>query len=142
VCLFTYVLVSCFLILGVLGPWEFLWRVGSYTFCVCDSAVWSAGPVQLYSGTFLERMAGLYRFFPFLWLCCSGYGTVEMARGVVCLSSRFLQFTVSSLGGLMSVVGFRVHKSSFFGRFVVFFRAFVFYKLLIFFNLLQVVQAE
>jgi hypothetical protein len=50
-------------------------------FCVCDSAVWSAGPVQFYSGTFLERMAGLYRLFPFLWLCCSGFGTVEMVRG-------------------------------------------------------------
>ncbi len=30
-------------------------------FCVCDSAVWSAGPVQFYSGTLLEWMAGLYR---------------------------------------------------------------------------------
>ncbi len=36
-----------------------------YIFSVCDSAVWSAGPVQFYSGTFLERMAGLYRFFLF-----------------------------------------------------------------------------
>jgi hypothetical protein len=34
-------------------------------FCVCDSAVWSAGPVQFYSGTLLERMAGLYRLFLF-----------------------------------------------------------------------------
>ncbi len=79
-----------------------------YIFCVCDSVVWSAGPVRFYSGTLLERMAGLYRFFPFLWLCCSGYGTVEMVRGVVCLSSRFLQFAVSSLGCWMSVVGFCV----------------------------------
>jgi hypothetical protein len=44
---------------------NFLWRAGSYIFCVCDFAVWSAGPVQCYSGTFLERMAGLYRFFLF-----------------------------------------------------------------------------
>ncbi len=106
--LFIY-LSPAFFILGVLGPWEFLWRAGSYIFCVCDSAVWSAGPVQFYSGTFLERMAGLYRLFPFLWLCCSGYGTVEMVRGgVVCLSSCCLQFAVSSLGGWMSVVGFCV----------------------------------
>jgi hypothetical protein len=31
--------------------------------CVCGSAVWSAGPVQVYSGILLERKAGLYRFF-------------------------------------------------------------------------------
>jgi hypothetical protein len=34
------------------------------------------------------------------------------------------------------------HKSSFFGRFVVFCCGFVFWKLLIFLNSLQVVQAE
>ncbi len=76
-----------------------------YFLCVCDSAVWSAEPVHFYSGTFLEQVAGLYRFFPFLWLCCSGYGTVEMARGVVRVSFRFLHFVVSFLGGRMSVVG-------------------------------------
>jgi hypothetical protein len=37
--------------------------LGHVFFCVCDSAVWSAGPVQVYSGILLERMAGLYRFF-------------------------------------------------------------------------------
>ncbi len=52
-----------------------------YIFCACDSAVWSAGPVQFYLGAVLERMAGLYRFFLFLWLCCSGFGTVEMLMG-------------------------------------------------------------
>ncbi len=108
-CVYSFIiLVSCLSILGVLGPWEFLWRAGSYISCVCDSAVWSAGPVQFYSGTFLERMAGLYRFFFFLWFCCSGYGTVEMVRGVVCFSSRFLQFAVFSLGGWIFVVGFCV----------------------------------
>ncbi len=80
--------------------------------------------------------------FPFLWLFCSGYGTAEMARGVVCLSSRFLQFAVSSLGGWMFLVGFAFHKLIFFGRFVVFYRGFLFYRLLIILNLLQVVQAE
>ncbi len=33
-----------------------------HIFPVWDSAVWSAGPVQFFSGTFLERRAGLYRF--------------------------------------------------------------------------------
>ncbi len=33
-----------------------------YFLCVCGSAVCSAGPVQFYSGTLLERMAGLYKF--------------------------------------------------------------------------------
>ncbi len=32
-------LLSVLPMLGVLGPWEFLWRAGSYTFCVCVSAV-------------------------------------------------------------------------------------------------------
>ncbi len=63
VCFSIYVFVSCHLKLGVPGPWEFPWRAGSYIFFVCDSAVWSAGPVQFYSGIFLEWMAGLYRFF-------------------------------------------------------------------------------
>ncbi len=49
--------------LGVLGPREFFWRAGSCIFCVCDSAVWSAGPVRFYSGTLLERRAGLYKLF-------------------------------------------------------------------------------
>ncbi len=45
--------------------------------------------------------------FPFLWLCCSGYGTVEMVRGGgVRISYCFLQSAVSSLGGWISVVGF------------------------------------
>ncbi len=34
-----------------------------HIFSVWDSAVWSAGPVQVYLGTILEWMAGLYRFF-------------------------------------------------------------------------------
>jgi hypothetical protein len=62
---YSYTCLLLFFLLGVLGPWEFLWRVGSYIVCVCDSVVWSAGPVQFYSGAFLERMAGLYRFFLF-----------------------------------------------------------------------------
>jgi hypothetical protein len=65
-----------------------------HIFSVWDSAVWSAGPEQFYLGTILEWMAGLYRFF-LLWLCCSRYGTVEMVRGVVCLS--FIFFSLLSV---------------------------------------------
>jgi hypothetical protein len=106
VCSFVYytcLLLCLFWVCWVRG--NFSGGPGHIFFCVCDSAVWSAGPVQFYSGAFLERMAGLYRFFPFLWLCCSGYGTVEMVSGVVRVSFRFIQFAVSSLGGRMSVVG-------------------------------------
>jgi hypothetical protein len=102
--LFVY-LSPAFLIFGVLGPWEFSWRAGSYIFCVCDSAVWSAGPVQIYSCT-RGADGGAVQIFPLLWFCCSGYGTVELVRGGGLSSSRFLQFAVSSLGGWMSVVGF------------------------------------
>ena len=51
-----------------------------HIFPVWDSAVWSAGPVQFNLSTLLEWMAGLYRF-SLLWLCCNGYGTVEMVGG-------------------------------------------------------------
>ncbi len=66
------------------------------------------GRYNFNSGILLERMAGLYRLSLFR-LCCSGYGTVEMVRGVVRLSSCFLQFAVSSLGGWMSMVGFLLY---------------------------------
>ncbi len=56
-------------------------------------------------GRFLGADGGTVQIFSFLWLCCGGYGTVEMVRGVVRVSSRFLQFAVNSLGGWMSVVG-------------------------------------
>ena len=48
---------------------------------------------------------GTVQVFPFLWLCCSGYGTVEMVKGVARVFLCFLQFAVSSLGGWMSAVG-------------------------------------
>ncbi len=85
-----------------------------HIFSVWDSAVWSAGPVQVYLGTILEWMAGLYRFF-----LSSGSvvaGTVRLKWwGVVCFSFHFLQFAVSSLGVQLSVVGFCSSKSIFFG---------------------------
>ncbi len=61
VCLSIYVFVFCHLKLGVLGPWEFLWRAGSYILCVCLRCVeYRAGTILF--GAFMERMAGLYRF--------------------------------------------------------------------------------
>ena len=47
-CVFIHVLRSSLVlfILGVLGPWEFLWRAGSYFPNAWGSAVWSVGPVQ------------------------------------------------------------------------------------------------
>ncbi len=121
-CVYSFIiLVSCFFLFWV------CWVRGNfsggpghiYSVCVCLRCVECRAGTILF-GTFLERMAGLYRFFSFLWLCCSGYGTVEMVRGVVCLSSRFLQCAVSSLGGWMSVVGFCFSVISFFfGKYVV-----------------------
>ncbi len=109
----------CRSILGVLGPWEFLWRAGSYTFSVCDSAMWSAGPVQVSLGILLERVAALYRFSFSSGAYSSGYGTVEMMKGGGPFSC-FLQFAVSFLGGWMSTVGiFVLYILLFFGRFVV-----------------------
>ncbi len=56
-----------------------------------------------------------------LWLCCSGYGTVEMVRWVVCLSFYFLQFAVSSPGVRLSLVGFCSSISVFLGYVLVLF---------------------
>ncbi len=116
----VYVFVFCHLKLGVPGPWEFSWRAGSYTFCVCVSAVWSAGPVQVNLGTFPGADGGTVQIFLFLWLCCSGYGTVEMVRGMVrlfLLSSVCCQFSWR-----LDVCGriFVLYNSIFFGRIVVF----------------------
>ncbi len=46
-CMFIHLLHSSLVlfILGVLGPWEFLWRAGSYFSSVWGSALWSVGPV-------------------------------------------------------------------------------------------------
>ncbi len=81
-CVF-YALLSCllFVYFGCAGSVGIFWRAGSYTFSVCNSAMWSAGPVQFYLGILLERMAGLYRFFFLSGSVCSGYGTVEMVGG-------------------------------------------------------------
>ncbi len=81
---------------------------------LCVSAVWSAGPVQFLSGHFLGADCGTVQIFPFsLWLCCSGYSTVEMASGVVRVSFHFLQSVVSSSGGRISVVGFLCYINRF-----------------------------
>jgi hypothetical protein len=69
-------------------------RAGSYTFSVCDSAVWSAGPVQFYLGLLLERMAGLYRFSFLSGSVCSGYGTGEMVGGWSVFSAFFSLLSV------------------------------------------------
>ncbi len=45
-CVFIHLLASVLFILGVLGPWEFLWRAGSNFPSAWGSAVWSFGPVQ------------------------------------------------------------------------------------------------
>ncbi len=63
---------------GVPGRYNFIWR-----FRGADG-----GTVQIF----------------FSWLC-SGYGTVEMVRGVVRVSFHFLQSAVSSFGGWISAVG-------------------------------------
>jgi hypothetical protein len=113
-----------------------------HIFPVWDSAVCSAGPVPIFRALSWSGWRDCTDF-SFLWLCCSGYGTVEMVRGIVRFSFRFLQFAVSSLGGWMSVVGFFFYiiRCSLVDLWY-FFRGFVFCKLLMFLNLLQVVQAE
>ncbi len=120
VCLSIYVFAFCHLKLGVLGPWEFLWRAGSYIFCVCLRCVECRAGTILF-GHFLGADGGTIQIFLFPWLCCSGYGTVEMVRGVIrlfLLSSVCCQFSWR-----LEVCGriFVLYKPIFFGRFVVLF---------------------
>ncbi len=53
-------------ILGVLGPWEFLWRAGSYFFCVGLRFV-ECRAGTIYLGVSLGWVAGLYGF-SFSWV--------------------------------------------------------------------------
>jgi hypothetical protein len=75
---------------------------------------------------------GTVRIFLSFWSCSGGYGTVELVMGGGLFLIFFLQFAVSSFGGLMSAVGIFVLRIFFVGGFVVFSRGFLFYKLLIF----------
>ncbi len=60
VCFFC---IRIFLIVCVLGPWEFLWRAGSCIYTVFVSLFCEiGGPVQFYLVTVVEWTAGLYRF--------------------------------------------------------------------------------
>ncbi len=115
-----------------------------HIFSVCVTPLCAVPGRYQFSGTFLERMSRLYRFFFFSGSVVAGTVRLKWWTGVLSFSFFFLHFAVSPFGGWMSVVGFCVlYNSMFFGRFVVyFFRGFVFCKLLMFLNLLQVVQAE
>ncbi len=110
---------------------------GHFLFCVELCCV-ECRAGTIYLGTSLGWAAGLYGFF--LWLCCSGYGTIEMVGGVVRVSSHFLQFAVSSLGVRLSVVGLCSFIVIFFGYFFVLFAVLCFIILLIFPYLLQMVE--
>ena len=65
--------------LGVLGPWEFLWRAGSCIYSVLVSLFCEiGGPVQFYLVTVVGWTAGLYRFS---WFSGSiSVGTVRVKR--------------------------------------------------------------
>jgi hypothetical protein len=66
-CVFIHLLrLSLLCLLLVCWVRENFYGGPGHIFPVWDSAVWSAGPIQFFSGTFLERMAGLYRFSFFL----------------------------------------------------------------------------
>ncbi len=89
-----------------MGPWEFLWRAGSYIYFVCVSlrcVEWRAGTILF--GHFGGVDGGTVRIFLSLWFCSGGYGTVEMVKGVVRVFLCFLQLAVSSLGVWISSVG-------------------------------------
>ncbi len=88
----------------MLGPWEFLWRAGSYIYFVRVSLCcveWRAGTILF--GHFGGVDGGTVQVS--LSLAFSGgYGTVGLVRGGGPFFLCFLQFAVSSLGGWISAV--------------------------------------
>jgi hypothetical protein len=89
------------LFLCVLGPWEFSGGPGH----ILSVRIWlrcvecRAGTILF--GHFVGADGGTVQIFLSLWLCCSGYGTVEMVRGVVRLFPAFF-----SLLSVLLAVGF------------------------------------
>ncbi len=118
-CVF-YALLSCllFVYFGCAGSVGIFWRAGSYTFSLGDSAVWSARPVQFYSGILCWsgwRDCTDFSFSPALFVT----GTVEMVGGVV----RFflLSFVCCQFSWWLDVCGriFVIYILILFGKFVV-----------------------
>ncbi len=114
----------------------------TYFLCICGSAVWSAGPVQFYSGTLLERMAGLYKFFCLSSSVVAGTVRLKWWRGW----SFFLLLSsvCCHCSWRLDVCGriFALYILNFSGGFAVLSCGFLFRKLLIFNNLLQVVSSQ
>ncbi len=85
--------------MGVLGPWEFLWRAGSciYFVRVCLRCEECRAGTSIF-GHFGGVGGGTVQIFLLLWLRSGGYSTVEMVRGgwsvfFLLLSSVCCQFS-------------------------------------------------
>ncbi len=87
-----------FVYFGRVSPWRFLWRAGSYfSICMRLHCVESrAGTIYLSAS--LRWVAELYRF-SLLRLCCSGYGTIEMAGGWSVFHFTFFSVPSAPLAG-------------------------------------------
>ncbi len=100
-----------------------------YIFCVFVSAVWSAGPVQVYLGTLVVWTAGLYGFSFSLWLWVAGTVRLKWWGGWAVfplLSAVCCQFSWR-----LDVCGRNFVLYILCGSFVVFSLGFLFYKFLI-----------
>ncbi len=113
----------------------------TYIFCVCVSAVRSAGPVRVHLGTLVVWTAGLYGLSIFFGSVVAG--TVQLKWGggggpfFPFLSSVCCQFSWR-----LDICGRNFCVTFFVGSFVVLFRGFLFYKVLIVNNLLQMVSQK
>ncbi len=114
-CVYPFIiLVSCLFILGVLGPCEFLWRAGSYIFCVglrcveCRAGTILFGHYPLVDGGtvqiflfFGSVVAGTVRvkwwggglsFFSFSSVCCQLSWRAVVCGRIFVLLYRFVLF--------------------------------------------------
>ncbi len=141
-CVYPFItLVSCFVYFWCAGSVRISLAGWVIYFCVGLRCVECRAGTILF-GHFLGADGGTVQIFPSFWICCSGYGMVEMVRGVVrlfLLSSICFQFSwrldvcgrIFVLYILFSLVDLWY-----------FLAVPNFFKLVIFLNSLQVVQAE
>jgi len=65
----------------VLDSWEFSGESGHVRIHVCVTAVWGAGPVRVYLGNPLIRLAGLYGLFRLLSIVLAWVSVVKQVEG-------------------------------------------------------------
>ncbi len=134
------ILVSCFVYFGCAGSVR-ISLAGRVIYFLCGTPLCGVPGRYNFIWALLRVDGGTVQIFSFLWLCCSGYGTVEMVGGglsffsfsSVCCQLSWRAVVCGRI--LFFYIGFSwLYSGTICG--------FVFYKLLILSYLLQMVEEE